>query len=89
MKKLLIISIAVLGLGIVSCQKQEIAPNTDDLELPVWEENARIGDGGDNGSDDGTIGEITDPNNENDEPPSDDDNKTRDGDGDNREEGEN
>ena len=86
MKKLLIISIAVLGLGIVSCQKQEIAPNTSDLEVPVWEESARIGDDDDD-DDDGTIGEITDPNHENDDPPSDDNNKTKDGEGDNRQEG--
>ena len=87
MKKLLIISIAVLGLGIVSCQKQEIAPNTSDLEVPVWEESARIGDDDDDDDDDGTIGEITDPNHENDDPPSDDNNKTKDGEGDNRQEG--
>lgn len=83
MKKLVIISLAVFGLGIVSCQKQDIAPNSGEtMELPVWEESARHGDS--DASDDnegGGIGAITDPNDENDNPitdPNDDNGKTKD-----------
>lgn len=46
MKKVFYISAVVLGLGFVSCQKQEVTP-TQELEAPVWQdandsdENAR------------------------------------------------
>lgn len=58
-----------MGLGIVSCQKQEIAPNTDEgIEIPVWEESARIGEDDVVVDDGGGIGgEITDPNEDNDD----------------------
>ena len=82
MKKLVIISLAVFGLGIVSCQKQDITPNSGEgMELPVWEESARHGDSdASSGTEGGDIGAITDPNDENDNPitdPNDDNNKTK------------
>ncbi len=46
MKKVFYISAVILGLGFVSCQKQEIAP-AQELEAPLWQdapdsdENAR------------------------------------------------
>ena len=90
MKKLLIISLVVLGLGIVSCQKQEITPISGEVELPVWEQNTRGGSDIDNDDDDGVIGEITDPNDENDDPITDDENADKTGNentGNNSEEG--
>lgn len=70
MKKLIIISLAILGLGVVSCQKEVLTPNTgSEMEIPVWEDNARVGvDSGIDDDDDVVIGGITDPNDENDEP---------------------
>lgn len=70
MKRIIIISLTVIGLGFVSCQKENIAPNSSDsVELPTWE-SARSGDDDDDseGGDD-TIGAITDPNEDQDAPP--------------------
>ncbi|MFT6244152.1 MAG: hypothetical protein ACJA0U_002572 [Salibacteraceae bacterium] len=72
MKKILIISLTVIGLGFVSCQKENITPGSaESPELPTWE-NARGIDEDDSegGDDDFTIGAITDPNDD-DGPPSD------------------
>lgn len=69
MKKIIIISLTVIGLGFVSCQKENITPSSSDsLTLPSWE-NARTGDDEDNpeGGDD-TIGAVTDPNEDQDGP---------------------
>ncbi|GAB5416526.1 MAG: hypothetical protein Crog4KO_08880 [Crocinitomicaceae bacterium] len=72
MKKVIYISAIVLGLGFVSCQKQEIAPASQEMEAPIWQDGAREGDGStgspidtSNGTEDGSImddTEITDPN---------------------------
>jgi len=85
MKKLVIISLAIFGLGIVSCQKEVLTPNTgSEMDVPVWEEDARFGeetiDTDDSGIDDVIVGGITDPNDENDDPitdPNDDNGKTK------------
>lgn len=69
MKKLLIISLAIVGLGFVSCQKEELTQNSGSgMELPVWEDGARVGDGNDDNGLDGNVEGITDPNDENDGP---------------------
>ncbi|MFT6502769.1 MAG: hypothetical protein ACJASQ_002900 [Crocinitomicaceae bacterium] len=88
MKKIFIISLTVIGLGFVSCQKENIAPNSsNNLELPAWE-NARAGgdEEGSEGGDENTIGAITDPNEDQDAPPitdpNDDQDKTKEGRGD-------
>ena len=81
MKKIFIISIAIFGLGIVSCQKQEIAPNSGEVTLPEWEESARIGDNDNDDDGRGTVGGITDPFDENDDTDAND--GARYGDGDN------
>lgn len=68
MKKVIYISTIVLGLGFVSCQKQEVAPSSQEMEVPVWQNGAR--EGCDDPStpvinDDGSIiddTDITDPN---------------------------
>ena len=76
MNRILYISIAIIGLVLVSCSKQEIAPNsTNTLEVPTWSDerstesegddthvdDPTIDDANDNGNDDGA---ITDPNND-------------------------
>jgi hypothetical protein len=67
MKRIFIISLVVIGLGFVSCQKQEISPNSNDnLEVPAWS-NARESDPVDTNNDD-DVGGITDPNDDNDPP---------------------
>ncbi|NRA13389.1 MAG: hypothetical protein HRT57_15700 [Crocinitomicaceae bacterium] len=69
MKKIIIISLTVIGLGFVSCQKENIEPNSaESLVVPAWEQSARSG--GDDGSegDCDVIGAITDPNDDQDGP---------------------
>jgi hypothetical protein len=71
MKKLTIIALALLGLGVVSCQKEDIRPNSaNNVSVPVWEEdnnNARLGESNEGSTEDpGTPGEITDPEEEED-----------------------
>lgn len=70
MKKVFYISAVILGLGFVSCQKQELAP-AQELEAPEWEEfdsgTSARGAADDNGSptdNGGTVIDdgITDPN---------------------------
>ncbi len=44
MKKVIYISAVVFGLSFVSCQKQQINPASEDVEIPTWDsgsENAR------------------------------------------------
>lgn len=68
MKKIIYIFIVGFGLVAVSCQKQDITPVNDGMELPTWEDaNARSGEGEgisedeeSNGSHEGV--DITDPN---------------------------
>ena len=71
MKKVIYISAIVFGFGFVSCQKQDITPAPQEMEVPVWQENARGGDENpgtpiDNGNqnENGAVEEveITDPN---------------------------
>jgi hypothetical protein len=60
MKRIVYISIAVFVLGLASCSKQEIKPNSSNSEVPVWKSNKDITDpelGGTDGGD-----PITDPN---------------------------
>ena len=63
MKKVLYIGVAILGLTVVSCQKQEIKPISSTENTPEWksvsEENK---DSEKNGLNDPTL--ITDPNND-------------------------
>jgi hypothetical protein len=64
MKKLIYIVFAVFALGLASCSKQDIQPNTtsSDSEVPVWKS---LNPGNDSGSVDPGLGggAITDPNN--------------------------
>tara|TARA_B110000459_G_C16614019_1_gene497770 strand:- start:3149 stop:3403 length:255 start_codon:yes stop_codon:yes gene_type:complete len=71
MKNIFIILLTVIGLGFVSCQKENIAPNSSDsLEFPSLESARTVGDDeGSEGGDDNTIGAITDPNEDQDAPP--------------------
>lgn len=75
MKKIIYISAITLGLGFVSCQKQDVTPNAQELEAPSWEsvtnggENERGGvpstpdvPTSTNGDGKGSGVEITDPN---------------------------
>lgn len=71
MKKVFYISAILLGLGFVSCQKEDVAPTAQDMEAPVWQDAARESSGNagtpvDTGAgDDGSIVndvDITDPN---------------------------
>ncbi len=83
MKKIIIISLTVIGLGFVSCQKETITQNsTDSTEVPVWEESARLGGEdtpeGDDDDDDVKIIDITDPNEDQDGPPITDPNEDQD-----------
>lgn len=65
MKRVLIIAIAFLGLGIVSCQKQEIKPIPQEVSIPEWD---RVSDDGDELLIEKDSGNgpamITDPNND-------------------------
>lgn len=83
MKKIIIISLTVIGLGFVSCQKETITQNsTDSSEIPAWEENARLGGEdipeGDDDDGDVKIIVITDPNEDQDGPPITDPNEDQD-----------
>lgn len=64
MKKVIYIIFAVFALGLASCSKQDIQPNTtsSDSEVPVWKS---LNSGNDSGSVDPGLGggTITDPNN--------------------------
>jgi hypothetical protein len=64
MKKLIYIVFAVFALGLASCSKQDIQPNTtsSDVEVPVWKS---LGNGNDSGLSDPSVGNgtITDPEN--------------------------
>lgn len=41
MKKIIYIAIAVFALGMVSCSKQDIQPNSpSDVQVPVWKSNS-------------------------------------------------
>lgn len=77
MKRIIYIVIALFGLGMASCSKQEINPiSNDTLVAPEWSSNERgTGDAaegddsgstsGDNGSNSSTgDNDITDPNND-------------------------
>jgi hypothetical protein len=72
-KKIIYIFIIGSGLLAASCQKQEIVPVSDGMEIPTWEDdsNARTGQGestGETGEEPGDEGgngngvDITDPN---------------------------
>jgi len=61
MKKILYISLLLIGVLAVSCEKQEFVPTSDSQELPKWdEEKSRSVDGDEGGLDDGGSG-IVDP----------------------------
>ena len=51
MKKVIYIGIAVVALGLASCSKQDIQPNSADPVVPVWKSNT--------GDNDPTIGGNT------------------------------
>ena len=71
MKKVIYIGIAVVTLGLASCSKQEIQPNSADPVVPVWKSNTdndptvggnTVEPGGTTITDPEIDGEITDPN---------------------------
>lgn len=62
MKRVIYIGIAVVALGLASCSKQDIQPNSADPVVPVWKSNT--GDNDPNGG--SVVGDpggstITDP----------------------------
>lgn len=69
MKKIIYIFIIGFGLVAVSCQKQDITPVNDNMEIPTWDDaNSRTGEEGmsegtgeDPGEGSGGV-DITDPN---------------------------
>ena len=77
MNKIIYISTIIIGLALVSCSKQDISPvNNEPVVAPTWDfEKGAIfsvsddpsdseGDLDVEGSEDGTPGGITDPNND-------------------------
>jgi hypothetical protein len=44
LKKVIYISTIILGLGFVSCQKQDISPVSQEMEAPVWQEASDNGE---------------------------------------------
>ena len=69
MNKLICISTVIIGLTLASCSKQDITPvNNDPAEIPAWEvQKSTIIDSGivdDLDSEEGSPGDITDPNND-------------------------
>jgi len=77
LKKVIYIAAFVLGVAFVSCQKQDVSPNNQEMDAPAWQDgygdNARgtsSPEGGGattttGGDGKGTVtedGEITDPN---------------------------
>lgn len=67
MKKVIYIVIAVFALGLASCSKQDVQPNSPDPVVPVWKANTNTNDPGTTVTDPGTDpvieddGGITDP----------------------------
>lgn len=69
MKKILYISLLIIGVTAVSCEKQVFTPNEDRQECPDWQHNDGPRTPGDGMSDDDDTdggGLIVDPNNEGD-----------------------
>jgi len=62
MKKVIYIGVAVIGLALVSCSKQDVQPNSADPVVPTWKANTG---GNENVNDPNTgssnEGGITDP----------------------------
>ena len=62
MKKVIYIGIAVVGLALASCSKQDIQPNSSDPVVPVWKSNtADPSNGGTVVTEPNGNGTITDP----------------------------
>lgn len=61
MKKVLYIGIAVVALGLASCSKQDIQPNSAEPEVPVWKANTGGCENVDPNTNGSNEGGITDP----------------------------
>jgi len=67
LKKVFYISAIILGLGFVSCQKQDVTPNSQEADAPEWQdvfegsENARGSGSGSEGDGTGMDPGTTDP----------------------------